>query len=502
MNPVSKSMPEPSQAELILQAMVASVPDIFFAKDNQGKYVLINEAAANWLNLTVEQVIGQTDEVLFPAETAQRIKAEDSRVLQSETPYRFEEEIIYQGEVRSLSTTKIVWRDSSGQPQGIIGISRDITEQKRTAQALQQSEELNQAILSALPDLIIRMDAEGTYLDVKVGNFPLSRLSEAKIGENVRDVLPPAAAEKRLEMVAQALRTRTMQCIEFSTEIDGETCWREVRMIPLSDREVIMSVRDFTKLNRAKVALAEALHKEQVIRKEAERANQVKDEFLTVISHELRTPLNPILGWASLLKRGTLSEDKVAKAIETIERNAKLQTQLIDDLLDIARMLRGKVTLEAKPVSLNRTIAQSLETVQLAAQAKALSIETQLAQEVLVRGDSVRLQQIVWNLLSNAVKFTPENGQISVRLFIVDHRACIQISDTGVGIRLEFLPYVFERFRQENSTLTRKFGGLGLGLAIVRQLCELHGGTVSVTSKGENSGTTFTVELPLIERTG
>jgi PAS domain S-box-containing protein len=619
-----------SQAELILQAMVAGMPDIFFAKDSQGKYVLMNQAAASWLNITIEEAIGRTDQDLFPVETAQKIQIEDRRVLQSANPAMYEEEIVQGGQVRSLNTLKMAWRDSHGVPQGVIGLCRDVTEQKRTSQALhrseqglrqvidsldhyvgvvspdgtlrevnrkvleisnlraedvvglsfedtywwnysaevktrlrsamqrafqgetvrydeqiriapnqfisidfsvvpvineagqveylvpsgvditerlqtadalRQSEVINQAILSALPDLIVRMDAEGTYLDVKAGNFPLSSLSEAKIGENVRNVLPAAAAEKRLAMMAKALSTRTMQCTEFTTEIDGQPCWREIRMIPLSDREVIMSVRDFTKLHRARAALAEALHKEQAIRKEAERASRVKDEFLTVISHELRTPLNPILGWASLLRRGQLSEDKIAKAAETIERNAKLQTQLIDDLLDIARMLRGNVKLEAKPVSLKRTITQALETVQLAAQSKYLTIETQLAEGVQVRGDALRLQQIVWNLLSNAVKFTPEKGQVCVRLFTEGNQACIEISDTGVGIPPAFLPHVFERFRQENSTLTRQFGGLGLGLAIVRQLSELHGGTVRVTSAGENKGTTFSVRLPMTDST-
>ncbi len=621
-------MYDSSQAELILQAMVDSVPDIFFAKDSQGRYVLINEAAASWLNLPIDQILGQTDEALFPIETAQRIREADRLVLQGTLPSTYEEEIVQGEQVRSLFTTKIVWRNSEGKPQGIIGICRDTTDQKRTAQALQRSEQklrqvinsldhyvgvvsldgiltevnqkalqsshlqledviglplentywwshssevqarlraamqrafqgetvrydeqvriatdqlitmaisvipvfgeagqveylvssgmditerlqtadalqqsevINQAILSALPDLIVRMDAAGNYLDVKAGNFPLARLSEAKVGENVRDVLPPAAAEKRLAMVERALNTRTLQRTEFTTEVDGRTCWRELRMVPLSDREVIMSVRDFTKLHSARAALAEALHKEQVARKEAERANQIKDEFLTVVSHELRTPLNPILGWASLLRRGTLTEEKIAKAVETIERNARLQTQLIDDLLDIARMLRGNVKLQAYPINLKSTITQALETVQLAAQAKFLHIETQLADGLQVRGDAVRLQQIVWNLLSNAVKFTPAQGSVFVRLFTDGHQACIEIRDTGVGIRSEFLPYVFDRFRQENSSLTRQFGGLGLGLAIVRQLSELHGGTVSVTSAGENTGTTFTVCLPLIE---
>jgi CheY-like chemotaxis protein/two-component sensor histidine kinase len=217
-----------------------------------------------------------------------------------------------------------------------------------------------------------------------------------------------------------------------------------------------------------------------------------------VVSHELRTPLNPILGWSKLLQQGRLKPEKTKHALEAIARNAELQSQLIDDLLDISRILRGKLSLNVVAVDLRSVIAAALETVRLAAEAKALPMETiATADCTLVMGDAGRLQQVVWNLLSNAVKFTPQGGQITVILSQVNQQAQIQVSDTGKGIQPQFLPYVFEHFLQEDGAITRQFGGLGLGLAIARQIVELHGGQIGADSPGENQGATFTVILPL-----
>ncbi|MBN3942912.1 MAG: response regulator [Nostoc sp.] len=240
---------------------------------------------------------------------------------------------------------------------------------------------------------------------------------------------------------------------------------------------------------------------------QAQQANRIKDEFLAVLSHELRSPLNPILGWARILQKSHQDAAKTQYALETIERNAKLQAQLIEDLLDVSRILQGKLSLNTVPVGLTFTIKAALETVRLAAEAKSIQIQTIFEPNVgQVLGDSGRLQQVVWNLLSNAIKFTSQGGQVEVRLEstkdeVDTHPAeytQITISDTGRGISGDFLPYVFDYFRQADGTTTRKFGGLGLGLAIVRHLVELHGGTVQAASPGEGQGAVFTVKLPLI----
>ncbi len=284
------------------------------------------------------------------------------------------------------------------------------------------------------------------------------------------------------------------------------------------DRAFILSLAQQCAQALERARLYEA---EQTAREAAETANRIKDEFLAVLSHEFRSPLNPILGWSKLLQTKKLDEKTIPIALKTIERNAKLQAQLIEDLLDISRILQGKLSLNICPVDLISVISEAMETVRLSAEAKSIEIHTILEQNIgQVLGDSSRLQQIVWNLLSNAVKFTPGNGRVEIRLLkglgtgdkgqggqgkSLANALCsmpyaeITVSDTGKGIDPDFLPYVFDYFRQENSTTTRKFGGLGLGLAIVRHLVELHGGTVNVESQGEDQGATFTVRLPLIQ---
>lgn len=262
------------------------------------------------------------------------------------------------------------------------------------------------------------------------------------------------------------------------------------------------TVLNITEQKRIEAEREQLLVREQAARAEADRANRIKDEFLAVLSHELRSPLNPILGWIRLLQNGKLDLPRQTEALKTIERNAKLQSQLIEDLLDISRIMQGKLTLTAAPISLTFVISAAIETVRLAAEAKNIQILLDLSTTVSpVFGDATRLQQVVWNLLTNAVKFTPRGGQVTVELRQLDGLAQIRVSDTGKGIDPQFLPYVFEYFRQADSTTTRKFGGLGLGLAIVRQIVEMHGGTVKVASSGEDQGAIFTVQLPVIQQT-
>jgi signal transduction histidine kinase len=244
---------------------------------------------------------------------------------------------------------------------------------------------------------------------------------------------------------------------------------------------------------------SQLLASERAARAQAEAANRAKDEFLAMVSHELRTPLSAMLGWSRMLTTGKLDPDTVSRGIEAIERNARAQTQLIGDLLDISRITTGKLQLNVRPLRLDSVITNIIDAMRPAAQAKQILLHANLDTNAgSISGDPDRLQQIIWNLLSNAIKFTPAGGRVEITLERVGTHVQTTVADTGQGINAEFLPHVFERFRQADSSSTRKFGGLGLGLSIVRHLVELHGGTVQVDSPGEGQGATFTVRFPLL----
>jgi PAS domain S-box-containing protein len=260
----------------------------------------------------------------------------------------------------------------------------------------------------------------------------------------------------------------------------------------------IGSCIDIHERKQAESEREKLLKEAQTAHKQAEIANRMKDEFLATVSHELRTPLNAILGWTQMLKNGIVGYEQLPKAIETIERNSRSQAQLVEDLLDVTRIVSGKLRLNVKPVELSSIVETAIDTVRPAAEARSVEIEKRFDEHpALVSGDAERLQQIVWNLLSNAIKFTPKGGRVTVNLERAEDAAQITVADTGKGIEPEFLPYVFERFRQADGTTTRKQGGLGLGLAIVKHLVELHGGEISAESEGVGKGAVFTVRLPL-----
>jgi CheY-like chemotaxis protein/nitrogen-specific signal transduction histidine kinase len=240
------------------------------------------------------------------------------------------------------------------------------------------------------------------------------------------------------------------------------------------------------------------LQTERAARAEAERVGRLKDEFLATISHELRTPLNAILGWSQLLRRRPMGAPETQSAIEVIDRNARAQAQLIDDLLDMSRFVSGSIRVEMRHVDLAPIVATAVESVQPSADAKRIHLtQTLQTDHAMVFGDAARLQQVVWNLLSNALKFTPPEGRVDVRLERAGGRIDLTVSDTGSGIRPEFLPHIFDPFRQQDASTTRRHGGVGLGLSIVKQLVEIHGGDVRATSAGESQGSTFVVSLPV-----
>ena len=742
----------------ILQSIIRDSDDAIFVKDIEGRYVIANQTAADWLNLTVEEMLDRDDTTLFTPEIARSIMAMDRQVMTEGKMFSFEEEVAFGEEQRSLISSKYPWRDEKGKTLGIIGISKDITVLKESAQKLKENEQLlrlalssanagtwnweietgkivwspenydlygvdlqighpqyqdwknrlhpeereqvhervQQVVLGQLPEFNgefriihpqrgvrwiwglgnVTLDDKnkpfrlsGINIDVTerklteeklrqseqhlrrvldslysfvgvltpdgilieanrtaiesgnlqpedVLNKPFSETYwwsyDPKIQAQLKDAIQQAAAGEivRYDVIVRLSEDRFIP-IDFSivplfddngrveylipsgidlsereaskqalvqreyelrliTEVIPQQVWTAlpdgnvdyinqrwheytgVTLKQIQDRgwSAIVHPDDLPRVSKtwnkavetgrnynikARLRSADGSYHwflgrarplrnergeiikwygtntdisrikelEEKLRQQTEdliRANQLKDEFLAIVSHELRTPLNPILGWSQLITTGKLSPEQTATGLETIHRNAKLQSQLIDDLLDVSRILRGKLDLKVTPVSLETVIRSALATVQLAAEAKSIHMDTVFEPNIgQVLGDAGRLQQIVWNLLSNAIKFTPEGGRITVTLERIDDRAQIQVKDNGKGIEPEFLPYVFDRFRQAENSRTRQFGGLGLGLAIVRHLTELHGGTVSADSAGEGQGATFIVKLPLIK---
>jgi signal transduction histidine kinase/ActR/RegA family two-component response regulator len=286
----------------------------------------------------------------------------------------------------------------------------------------------------------------------------------------------------------------------FGLRKDGTEFPVEIGLNPIETEEgtwVLSAIVDITERKQAQEERAQLLAREQAARTEAERANRLKDEFLATVSHELRTPLAAVLGWAQLLQTASLDESTRERAIRVIEHNSKIQAKLIEDMLDVSRVVSGKLLLDLHPVQLPAIIDAAIETIRPAAESKSIRIEKAIDHAAgAVHGDSQRLQQVVWNLLSNAVKFTPEGGCVEVRLARRGSQVEIRVSDTGEGIPVEFLPHVFDAFRQADGSSSRKHGGLGLGLAIVRHVLDLHRGTVHVHSDGPGTGATFTIRLP------
>jgi signal transduction histidine kinase len=394
-------------------------------------------------------------------------------------------------------------------PDALTVFVIEVTDRKQAEETLRQSEDRYRTLFESIDNgfciIEVLLDETHTPIDYRFLEINLAFEKqtglEQAVGETASQLIP-GLENHWYEIYGRVALTG--QPIRFEDGSEVMNRWFDVYACCIGQpesRKVAILFKDISDRKRDEAEREQLLQQEQAAREAAESANRIKDEFLAVLSHELRTPMNPILGWLKLLQAGKLNAEKATEAIATIERNAKLQVQLIDDLLDISGILRGKLSLTVAPVDLSDVITAALETVRLAAEAKSLSTRTLISPSVgLVGGDAGRLQQVVWNLLSNAVKFTPAGGQITVELSQVGTNAQIQVRDTGKGIDSQFLPHVFEHFRQEDGATTRKFGGLGLGLAIARQIVEMPGGHVAVESDGEGQGATFTIQIPIASR--
>ncbi|MGG6237400.1 response regulator [Nodosilinea sp. AN01ver1] len=422
-------------------------------------------------------------------------------------------------------------------------LQRQTTQLEAINTELQTSEERFRLLSSCSPVGVFVTDTEGRcvytnprFQTICQGAATTSESTDgARLGSGsgqswLDSVYPDDLAAARSTWAAYLQNGQNDYAQEFRLRPSGEVeRWAAVRSARMvSEQKTFLgyvgTVEDITERKQAEAANAQVI-REQAARKEAETANRMKDDFIAVLSHELRTPLNSILGWANLLQAGKLDPQKVEYAIDTIERNALAQKQLIEDILDVSQIVRGKLQLHRLPVDLVAVAQTALETVRPAATAKAIALTTNFhdCDRLEVTGDALRLQQVIWNLLTNAIKFTPDQGRVDIRLSVVaslpkerlitstcaEHGpsdgapayAQLRVTDTGLGIAADFLPHIFDRFRQADSSITRSQGGLGLGLAIVHHLVEQHQGCVWAESAGLNQGAAFTVALPLAQST-
>ncbi len=388
-----------------------------------------------------------------------------------------------------------------------------------TPEQVDRARALLAAIVASSEDAIVSktLDSIVTYWNTAAERL-FGFTAAEMIGQSILRIIPPELQREEVDILAKLRRGERIERYETTRlRKDGQKLDISLTISPIRDASgtIIGAAKiahDITARRRAERELAEReaqlskvaaereffLQSERAARADAERLSHVKDEFLATLSHELRTPLNAIQGWATLLSERTWSPEEYRRGLQTIERNVRIQVQIVNDLLDMSRIVSGKIHLEVQPIYLHEVVNNSIDAVRQTAAAKEIRLQAILDTGIgLVRGDPSRLQQVLWNLLTNAIKFTPKGGRVQVVLERVNSHAEICVEDNGIGIDPQFLPHVFDRFRQGDSGITRRFGGLGLGLSIVKNLIELHGGAVRVKSPGANQGSSFIITLPI-----
>jgi PAS domain S-box-containing protein len=405
------------------------------------------------------------------------------------------------GTERPIADSGAPIKDREGRTIGAVLVFHDITERKRAEEARAYLA----AIVEHSRDPVVSKSTVGIVTSWNSAAEALFGYSaDEMVGQSIRRIIPPELMAEEDEILNRLVAGQSIE--HFETERITKTGQRvpvSLTISPVKDAtgQIVGAskvVRDITERKQAEEERSRLLASERAAREQAEAANRAKDEFVAMISHEIRSPLSSILGWTQMLRSGEVDQNETARVLEVIERNAKAQLHIIEDLLDMSRVITGKLNLNIRKVELTQVIEGALDSIRPAAEAKGVHLRTRLeARGVVISGDPVRLQQVVWNLLSNAVKFTPNGGRVEVGLERVASNLQITVSDSGAGINPEFLPFVFDRFSQAGDDAGRRSGGLGLGLAIVRHLVESHGGTVRADSQGHGQGATFTVTLPI-----
>ena len=513
---IGQTKEELVQALTIMRATLEATTDGILVTDEKGKVTDFNDKYLAMWKIPWRSLEGGTPvdvrelasrNFADPHRFFSRIAEIDSTSQDSLDVLELEDGRIFERSSKVLSV--------EGRSVGRLWSFRDVTQSYRTEIASRQLA----AIVACSDDAIVGKDLNSVITSWNYGaEHIFGYTAEEMIGTSIMRLIPPDRQTEEQEILSRIRRGERVDHFEtVRLAKDGRQLNISVTVSPIkdSDGRVVGAskvARDITEQKNAEEALKRAseeaeeanrqrlllLDSERVARSQAERASRMKDEFLATLSHELRTPLNAVVGWANLLRSGKPTTNELRKGLETIERNARIQAQIIEDLLDMSRIISGKVRLNVRRIDLPSVLNQSIETVRTTADAKSIHLDSVVDPHAgTILGDPDRLQQVFWNLLNNAIKFTPVGGEVRVLVKRVTTYIEVSVVDTGEGIAPEFLPYVFDRFLQGDASITRHHGGLGLGLAIVKQLVELHGGYVRVRSGGIGKGATFTVRLPL-----
>jgi PAS domain S-box-containing protein len=489
---ILRDMRELDKARAYAESLIKNAPDPVFVSDLQGKILQANDAVSELLGFRKDEVLEQSLSRFVSLDEARELMVALREVVERGVSRNVRlNPHSASGEVIPTTLNASALRGPRGEVIGVIGILRDMRE-------LDKARAYAESLIKNAPDPVFVSDLQGKILQANDAVYTLLGFRTAEV------------VEQSLSRFISVDETREFMAALREVVARGVT--RNARLNPRSvSGEIIPTTLNASALRDADGAVNGAIGilrdmraYEMVVgdleesRRKLDAANRAKDEFLATLSHELRTPLNAILGWVRLLRSGTLDAAGASRGPEVIERNTRLLAQLIEDLLDVSRIITGKLRLDVGSIDLVSVIVAAMEAVQTAADAKGIRLEASLDPALgPVSADPSRLQQVVWNLLTNAIKFTPAGGRVDIRLERRDSMARITVSDTGQGIRRELLPFVFDRFRQGETSIGRRYGGLGLGLAIVRHIVELHGGDVDAVSAGEGRGATFTVDLPL-----
>ena len=505
------------QSEERFRLLVEGVTDYaIFMLDPQGQVLTWNAGATRIKGYQPNEIIGQHFSKFYPPEALQRhLPEHELQVAAAEGRFEDEGWRVRKDGTRFWANVIITaLRDDTGELRGFAKVTRDLTQRREHEESLRQSEERFRLLVEGVSDYAIFMlDANGYVMTWNNGAERIKGYqADEIIGQHFSkfypsDVVETGWPEHELEVAAAKGR---FEDEGWRIRKDGSKFWANIIITALRDesgrlRGFAKLTRDLSERKRVEALEADGAQRDEMLEAErsarmaAQRAARMKDEFLATLSHELRTPLNSILGWTHVLRiQGTPKPEDFQRGMEVIERNTRAQAQLIEDLLDLSRIMSGRIRLDVQQLAIAEVVQGAIESVEPTAQTKGVRLESILdPRGGTVSGDPGRLQQIFWNLLSNAIKFTPKGGKVQVLLQRIDSHIEFSVSDTGIGIPASFLPYVFDRFSQKDTSTTRSHGGLGLGLAISKQLVELHGGSLHAKSPGEGQGATFIVHLPL-----